>query len=807
MKERLEDITDIIIVDLVTDVSDVWYKGCKWEDVEDKPELYNKEEIDTLLSGKQDKGDYITKDEVKTDYYNKVEVDNKIQDIHIPTKTSELTNDSEFVTQSTTYTKEEVDEKISHIDLTDYYNKEEVDTKIGKIEVPTKVSQLTNDKRYISKIYNPDDDVSDIILNENEDDDVKIGRSENNKTVSDSYVGFGYDNETSIFGNGAKISVNGNINLIPSNGKKVYIGVNQEVATKSDFNDLRDITDEQSSAILSHTQQINDLEESSATKESVQVLSDKVNELELYKQPNIVIYGNPTINSGQIRNFSSTNYGQIPFVIDFNKKPFAIKFSFQTGNDVINQQNIFDSKFGLAFAIRNSHFVVAYGTDGTKWDNEIVGTHTIQQHTTYYVIIDYFMDELSIGISTESFDNVTYDGGEMLIDFTPYPTQIIIGKDLTNSYIFGGIINLNYCSLLVDDVVKWEGMEVGTSKLNKDLSNISEEGKEKVNEIVDKTHFVITEDDFTLEYDATKGVAPYNASYGYTNVTITNPNIKWVEGAMYTFILDTKVATSANRNVRVRLGESDSWHPVMVTSGIAAGSTVFVKAINNIFIYKTNYIAGGALHCFYDTNTTYTINFSLDGGKYKAGGTDAQAISRYSLIAMKPDGTWEKLTDTTKAYSTAITKTVNPNGFVLGQIRYYNYTTVMKGGDLIAGTAYVYNKAPSVNASYSFNCGTAPNWAIGDWIYLVGTMQDGLFYLDETKWWDNKLPTEKDGKVYIRLGVALTTTDSTMTLLEDRPVFYHDGTSIKQYGTNTIEMTAILSDGTTKSYTIFGKEN
>ena len=56
-----------------------------------------------------------------TEYYNKAEVDSLITDVKadIPTKTSELINDSEFITSS-------------QIDLSDYYTKEETNTKLSE---------------------------------------------------------------------------------------------------------------------------------------------------------------------------------------------------------------------------------------------------------------------------------------------------------------------------------------------------------------------------------------------------------------------------------------------------------------------------------------------------------------------------------------------------------------------------------------------------------------------------------------------------------------------------------------------------
>ena len=174
------------------------------------------------------------------------------------------------------------------------------------------------------------------------------------------------------------------------------------------------------------------------------------------------------------------------------------------------------------------------------------------------------------------------------------------------------------------------------------------------------------------------------------------------------------------------------------------------------------------------------INYSINGGNYTAG-TGSYAITRFSLMLQKADGTWEKPTDTSVTYSQATNKTVNTNGFLLNQILYYNNTTGISGGQL-TGLNKVYSKHATVPMSYSTNCGTTPGWALGTWIYLVGTLgADGLFYLDTTQWWSDALPNSADGKLYIRLGPASSSTGDTVALLEDRPIFYHDGNGVKEY--------------------------
>ena len=123
-----------------------------------------------------------------------------------------------------------------------------------------------------------------------------------------------------------------------------------------------------------------------------------------------------------------------------------------------------------------------------------------------------------------------------------------------------------------------------------------------------RTYIPITEDMVTVTTDATKGVSPYSTSYGYTNITVDLDKSLLEDGLMVSFVIDTKmVVASATRNVRVRFGEDDVWHPVCAyNTSILAGSTYFVKAMTLDYMYKTTMYSYGAFHqAQYDTNTNY----------------------------------------------------------------------------------------------------------------------------------------------------------------------------------------------------------
>lgn len=208
-------------------------------------------------------------------------------------------------------------------------------------------------------------------------------------------------------------------------------------------------------------------------------------QLRLFKFPNATIFGQPTIQDGQVSNFSATNYLQFPFLVDFAGRPWQIDCAFTTGADVSQQHNIFDSAFGLAFAFANGHFVMALSTNGTTWDlGAPEGTHRIIPNTTYYVRIAWDGSQYTLSFS---IDKETYTTDIVVnSSVTLAPKQIVIGKSILNpSAIFNGSINMNHAMLTISGKVVWQGMDDAglATRLAIDLSNIDAAGKLRLNNI------------------------------------------------------------------------------------------------------------------------------------------------------------------------------------------------------------------------------------------------------------------------------------------------------------------------------------
>ena len=250
-------------------------------------------------------------------------------------------------------------------------------------------------------------------------------------------------------------------------------------------------------------------------------------------------------------------------------------------------------------------------------------------------------------------------------------------------------------------------------------------------------------------------------------------------------IVVNPTVTSTVASMKIKLNDFDAVSIVYGGSTITTStdSIVWSAYVPSVFVYDMGndgvtpywrFVCHGQ-----DLNTTYTLNYLIDAGQYKAG-SGSYAITRYSLIMQRPGDVWEKLTATNAAYSTGTSKSVNTGGFVLGAgVKYYATTTTVASGALTAANI-VRTQTPSVDMRYSTNCGATPGWIVGNYVYLVGTIGvDGLFYLDSTTWWTNTLPSTNDGKVYVRLGHVIS--DYSIAFYENNPVFYHDGTSIRDY--------------------------
>lgn len=219
------------------------------------------------------------------------------------------------------------------------------------------------------------------------------------------------------------------------------------------------------------------------------VIDDKIEKLQSAQIPNAVFVGDPSLVGSTVSGFTSTDYLIFPFVVDVRNKPFEIVFQFRTGNNVTTQQNILDSAFGIALAIKNGKGLIALSSDGTSFNiGQAVGTYTIQTNSVYYAKVSWDGSAYKTSIST---DGKTYID-DMTLSSTAglFPTTIYIGGSpdlfgVGTSHPFGGGVDMGESHLIIDGVQVWHGMDNAglASRANVSLSNLDAVGEARFSEI------------------------------------------------------------------------------------------------------------------------------------------------------------------------------------------------------------------------------------------------------------------------------------------------------------------------------------
>lgn len=259
----------------------------------------------------------------------------------------------------------------------------------------------------------------------------------------------------------------------------------------------------------------------------VEVNTQRIEDLTTSRIPDVIYRGTPKITGGQISNFSTDNYLLFPFEDISRGLPFDIYFSFTTSNDVVTQQNIIDSKFGIALAISNSKGVMALSSNGTSWDiGSITGTNTILPNTTYYVKYSWTGTEYNASLSTNDTEYIP----DMVLssNLSPYKTTIYIGgcnqqETSHTPHPFTGIINFTKSKVVVNNITVWEGMaDVGlASRANVSLNNIDAVGQAKFDAKANKSDL----DQYKVKVVQQNGVDLIPDSTGKVNVVATVINI------------------------------------------------------------------------------------------------------------------------------------------------------------------------------------------------------------------------------------------------------------------------------------------
>ena len=274
-----------------------------------------------------------------------------------------------------------------------------------------------------------------------------------------------------------------------------------------------------------------------------------------------------------------------------------------------------------------------------------------------------------------------------------------------------------------------------------------------------------------------------------TVFTATIPGITEYYDGLTILLRNGVVTSAANFTININgLGAKGSYSNMSLGNPITPTNPTRETTIFNInyamlFVYNTTVVSEGCWICYrgYDANTN-TIGYQI---RTNSSSLPMTSITyRYRLLFTSADNAhFVPATNSTSTNATSARTVCQDKINPFGRIVYYGTTASVAAGSRPS--------ASNLWDMYAFTLGYSFVVTLTAWepVYLKCAPQsDGSAIIDSTTPFVQDLPTTEDGKIYIFLGVAYSTT--AMELLLNHPVYYYSNGCIRQWtNSNKTEQT------------------
>lgn len=266
-----------------------------------------------------------------------------------------------------------------------------------------------------------------------------------------------------------------------------------------------------------------------------------------------------------------------------------------------------------------------------------------------------------------------------------------------------------------------------------------------------------------------------------TAYTATVPGITELKTGVCMMLHNGVVTSASGFTININgLGAKPSYNNL---TNATRDTTIFNIAYTMLFVYDDSLDDGdGGWWCYrgYDANTN-TIGYQI---RTNSSSLPMQSVTyRYRILFTDMDGThFVPPTNSTSTNATA-SRTVNQAPIdPFGRIVYYGATASVATGSRPSASALW--QEYTLSLGYSFNR-TGSALALTSWkpVYVKATPQsDGSAIIDATTPYVQDLPTTEDGKIYIYLGIAYNATSVELTL--EHPVKHFSNGAIRNWFPN-----------------------
>lgn len=280
-----------------------------------------------------------------------------------------------------------------------------------------------------------------------------------------------------------------------------------------------------------------------------------------------------------------------------------------------------------------------------------------------------------------------------------------------------------------------------------------------------------------------------NSTSTATVMTATVPGITELKSGVCVWLTNGVVTGGSNFTLNINgLGAKGVYSSQAAATRI---SSVFNINYTGLFIYNEDRVSGGCWDYVYgyDTNTN-TIGYQVRTNSMSLPMTSI--VYRYRLLFQSADNAhFVPATNSTSTNATAARTVCQDPINPFGSIVYYGTTaSVAAGSRPSAGNLW---QQYAFTLGYSFQ--KSPNYELTAWkpIYLKCAPQtNGSAIIDDTTPFVQDLPTTEDGKIYIWLGVAHSTTAMELTIYH--PVYYYKDGAIREWtnaGSSVPQVTSV----------------
>lgn len=708
----------------------------------------------------------------------------------IPTKTSQLDNDSGFITsESDPVFSASAAASITSQDITDWNNKSDFsgdyDDLTNKPTIPTKTSQLTNNGADNTSTYVEADELATVATSGSYSD------LENKPTIPAAQVNSDWDAASGV----AQILNKPTLATVATSGDYDDL-INKPAAVTVDSALSWTSTNPVENQVVRKTIYVKNSSDDREAGVYIPLTNPNLNPYVHIGSKSSATRGNTSVGIGHnaeasaVRSVAIGNAAKatsregVALGPNATAGQYALSIGYYTST--VPDYSTAVGPYAKVLSGATNATAIGYQSEASEAETVSVGKSTKKRRIVHVADGTTATDAATVGQIPTKTSQLTNDGSDNTSTYVETDELAAVATSGSYSDLSGTPTIPTKTSDLTNDgadntstyVEADELATVATSGSYADLSNtptIPTKTSDLVNDGADNTSTYLEADE-TAYRGASIPFGIVDNTSTATVFTATVPGITELRDGVCMWLKNGTVTSASGFTINVNnLGAK----PVYSNQAAATReSTLFNVNYTFFFVYDSTRVEGGCwmLDRGYNSNDN-TIGYQIRTNSTVM--TTADRTRYYRLLFTSADNTQWVPANTQYDNSATSNKTVNQRKInPFGRIVYMTGTTNVTAGSNVGATT-TWDQY-TLNLGYSFAKGSALTMTFPKPVYLKCAPQtDGSAIIDSTTPWVQDLPTTEDGKIYIFLGIAYSATNIELQL--NHPIYEYKGGAIRPW--------------------------